>query len=131
MSPVIFVENGHFARVCRSKGSSNDVARLLSLLLSRLCTDPSLLLLHRVYDLPSYLGRLMTRLCRSSLTLARLKTSLTLVFAIDNLMDGDRSSIDMASSEISVETFVTTTADLNLLDPHLPVRLQSPEEPWC
>ena len=33
---------------------------------------------------------------------------------------GDRSSIDMASSEMSVETFGKTTADLNLLDPTNP-----------
>ena len=66
-----------------SKGSSNDVASAAVTAPVPFVHRPSLILLHRVWDLPSYLGRWMTRLCRSSLTLARLKTSLTLMFAID------------------------------------------------
>jgi len=58
MPPVIFVENGVISLVSLGlKVHQMILLRLLSLRLSRLCTDLSLLRLQRVWDLPSYLGR--------------------------------------------------------------------------
>jgi len=83
MPPVIFVENGVILLVAVApKALQLNLLRLLSLRLFRLCTDLSLLLLRRLYDPPSYLGRGMTRLYRFSLTLAHLKLCMEKVWRL-------------------------------------------------
>jgi len=108
----------HFARVCRYKSSSNDVA-------SAAITAP-VPSVHRPFlaSAPSSLG--------SAVVPGTLNDSPVQVLidsgASENFVDldvcdrlnlpvgGDRYSIDIDSSEMSVETFGKTTAVINLLD---------------
>ena len=101
-----------------SKDSSNDVASAAITAPVPSMHRPSLILLHRVWDLPLYLGRWMTHLYRSSLTHGASENFVDfgVCHRLNLPVDEDRSSIGMASSEISVETLGKTTADLNLLD---------------
>jgi len=118
----IFGKPGNFARVSRSKGSSNDVA-------SAAITAP-VPSVHRPF-LASAPASLISAVVPGTLNDSPVQV-LTDSGASENIVDldvcgrlnlavcGDRSSIDMASSEMSVETFGKTTADLNLLDPTYP-----------
>jgi len=104
MCPVIFVENGHFARICRSKDSSNDVA-------SAAITAP-VPSVHRTFlaSAPSSLGSAVVPGTLDDSPVQVLIDSGASENFVDfgvcdrlNLpVDGDRSSIGMTSSEISV-----------------------------
>ena len=111
-------KRGHFARVCWSKGSSNDVA-------SAVITAP-VPSVHRPFlaTAPSSLGSAVVPGTSNDSPVQVLIDS----DASENFVDldvcdrlnlpvgGDKSSIDIASSEMSVETFGKTTAVINLLD---------------
>jgi len=116
--PVKFVENGHFARACRSKGSSNDFA-------SAAITAP-VPSVHRLFlaSAPSSLGSaVLPGTLNDSPVQVLIDSGVSENFVdfdvccrLNLPVNGDRSSIGMASSAISVETLGKTTADLILLD---------------
>jgi len=111
-------KRGHFARFYWSKGSSNDVASV-----AITAPVPSV---HRPFlaSAPVSLGSAVVPGTLNDSPVQGLIDS----GASENFVDfgvchwlnlpvaGDRSSIGMAWSEISVETFGKTTADLNFLD---------------
>ena len=115
-------KRGNFAHVSRSEGSSNDVA-------SAAITAP-VRSVHRPFlaSAPASLGSAVVPGTLNDSPVQVLIDSGTSTKFVDldvcdrlNLaVCGDRSSIDMASSEMSVESFGKTTADLNLLDPTNP-----------
>jgi len=111
-------KRGNFSRVSRSKGSSNDVA-------SAAVTAP-VPSVHRPYlaSAPACLGSaVVPGTLNDSPVQVLIDSGASTKFVDLDVCDrlnlpvgGDRSSIDMASSKMSVESFGKTTADLNLLD---------------
>ena len=119
MSPAIFVENG----VILLESVDLKVHQMMLLRLLITAPVPSV---HRPFlaSAPSSLGSAVVPGTSNDSPVQVLIDSGASENFVDfgvchrlNLpMDGDRSSIGMASSEISVQTFGKTTADLNLLD---------------